>query len=83
VFNAGDFGGWDIISTAASYVFLHLSRATDTQQLIEDKVTKGEVGVKSGKGFYEWNTRSPTEHPLFQAMMHRLVQIAQWQKPEY
>jgi 3-hydroxyacyl-CoA dehydrogenase len=83
VFNAGDLGGWDIIATAASYMLPHLSRTTELPQLIKDKVSKGELGVKTGKGFYEWNTRSPTEHPLFQAMMHRLAQIAKWPKPEY
>jgi 3-hydroxybutyryl-CoA dehydrogenase len=83
VFNACDMGGWDLISTAAAYMFPHLSHTTEVPQLIKDKVTKGELGVKSGKGFYEWNTRSPTDTPLFQAMMHRLVQIAKWPKPEY
>ena len=83
VFNAGDGGGWDLLSAAASYVFPHLSCATEVSQLIKEKVAKGELGIKTGKGFYEWNTRSSTENPLFRALMYRLVQIAKWPKPEY
>ncbi len=48
-----EVAGWDLISRVAADVFPHLSNADDPS-LLHDMVGRGDVGVKVGKGFYEW-----------------------------
>jgi 3-hydroxybutyryl-CoA dehydrogenase len=81
-FELCDLGGLDLILAAHQYLRPHLCSSTDVPPLLMDKVEKGELGVKTGKGFYEWTVRSPTETTLFQTLLRRLVQIAKWPKLE-
>ena len=48
-----EVAGWDLISRVAADVFPHLSNADDPS-LLHVMVGRGDVGVKAGKGFYEW-----------------------------
>ena len=48
-----EVAGWDLISRVALDVFPHLSNADDPS-LLREIVERGDVGVKAGKGFYEW-----------------------------
>ena len=48
-----EVAGWDLISRVASDVFPHLSN-TDDPALLLDMVESGDIGLKAGKGFYEW-----------------------------
>jgi 3-hydroxybutyryl-CoA dehydrogenase len=49
-----DLGGLDLTLAIHSYLLSELDRSTEPQQLIRDKVARGELGAKAGKGFYDW-----------------------------
>jgi 3-hydroxybutyryl-CoA dehydrogenase len=51
-------GSWDVAVRVAPYILPHLSNATELPGVILRQVEKGEVGAKSGKGFYEWTPGS-------------------------
>lgn len=53
-FEVVDFGGIDTFHHIASYLNAELCNATDVQKLLDDHYKKGEYGVKSGKGFYDY-----------------------------
>ena len=45
--------GWDLLYRIEKDLFPHLSTAPDAP-LLQEMVERGELGVKSGVGFYEW-----------------------------
>ena len=49
-----DLGGLDLTLAIHTYLLSKLDRSTEPQQLIRDKVARGELGAKAGKGFYDW-----------------------------
>ncbi len=55
-----EVAGWDLISRVAADVFPHLSNANDPT-LLHDMVERGEIGLKSGKGFYDWTPEKAEE----------------------
>ena len=55
-----EVAGWDLISRVASDVFPHLSNADDPS-LLREMVERGESGVKSGKGFFDWTPEKAEE----------------------
>ena len=48
-----EFAGWDLLYRIEKDLFPHLSTAPDAP-LLQEMVERGELGVKSGIGFYEW-----------------------------
>ena len=48
-----EFAGWDLLYRIEKDLFPHLSTAPDAP-LLQEMVERGELGVKSGVGFYEW-----------------------------
>ena len=50
-----DFGGLDTWLTVARNLFPEISSQTDAPTLLLTKVAKGELGMKSGQGFYKWH----------------------------
>lgn len=49
-----DLGGLDVFHSIFSYLFRDLSNAQGSPELMADKVSKGEFGTKTGKGFYQY-----------------------------
>ncbi len=49
-----DLVGLDVRLGIAEYLSNELGPRFEPPQLLRDKVAKGEIGKKSGKGFYEW-----------------------------
>lgn len=54
-FLSADMGGLDIFHNIASYLFADLSNASQSPVLLRDLVEAGNLGMKSGKGFYDWS----------------------------
>jgi len=50
-----DLGGLDLTQAIQTYLLPELERSTEPLQLIRDKVERGELGAKAGKGFYDWS----------------------------
>jgi 3-hydroxybutyryl-CoA dehydrogenase len=56
-----DMIGLDICATVSGRVFPGLSNATGPSKLVVDKVAKGELGIKSGKGWYDYSGKTREE----------------------
>jgi 3-hydroxybutyryl-CoA dehydrogenase len=53
-FEIADIGGLDTFYNVASYLFADLSDRKDVSNLLADPCKRGEFGVKSEKGFYDY-----------------------------
>jgi 3-hydroxyacyl-CoA dehydrogenase len=58
VFEVSDIAGWDIIVAAFSKLYPDLDRSTEMSPLLTEKVEKGDLGKKTGRGFYDWTTKA-------------------------
>lgn len=54
-----DLFGLDTCKAIAEYIYPSLSNAETPSELLEEKVNQGKLGVKSGKGFYQYGKESP------------------------
>ena len=46
--------GWDLVATISSELFPEIDRSTEIPKVLSDKVAAGELGTKTGRGFYDW-----------------------------
>lgn len=58
LFEHQDNAGLDLVDNIEKYLFQDLSTAQTTQKYIIDKVERGDLGVKSGKGVYDWSKKN-------------------------
>jgi 3-hydroxyacyl-CoA dehydrogenase len=56
-----DMIGLDIAMTVSGRVFKGLSNATEPSPILVEKVSKGELGIKSGKGWYDYSGKTRAE----------------------
>jgi len=61
VLELADLSGLDLALTVSSNLFKDLDASKEPHALLREKVARGETGVKSGRGFYDWSKRSPQE----------------------
>ena len=54
VFEPADMVGLDLVKSVQDYVVPDLSTVKGSAAIHNEKIAKGEVGVKAGKGFLEW-----------------------------
>ncbi|QQY80776.1 3-hydroxybutyryl-CoA dehydrogenase [Keratinibaculum paraultunense] len=52
---SADMGGLDIFYNISEYLFEDLCDSKEPSYLMKEKVEKNELGIKSKKGFYEWD----------------------------
>lgn len=57
-FEIFDVAGWDLVRTVAEELMPELDNSTGVPPVLEEKVRKGELGVKTGQGFYKWTPES-------------------------
>ena len=50
--------GWDLVATIKSELFPDIDRSTTVPKILSDMVARGELGTKTGKGFYDWTPES-------------------------
>jgi 3-hydroxybutyryl-CoA dehydrogenase len=53
-----DASGLDLIQSIQGYLYGDLDDTAGVMAYIEEKVGRGELGAKSGSGFFEWSDRS-------------------------
>lgn len=53
LFELMDLQGLDIWQAAAPYIFPTFDSARDVPEFVKEKVARGELGFKTGKGFYD------------------------------
>lgn len=54
-FTISDMAGLDVWQAIASYLYPLISDAKEPQPLLADAAARGDFGLKSGRGFYEWS----------------------------
>jgi 3-hydroxybutyryl-CoA dehydrogenase len=47
--------GWDQIEQISNYVYSDLASSDEFSPIIKKMINRNELGVKSGKGFYDWS----------------------------
>lgn len=71
--------GWDIVLAAFPDVLADMDFSTDVLELVKEKVERGELGAKTGKGFYEWTPESA--EAARQKMARAFIEIEKWSEP--
>ena len=52
-----DAVGLDLVARIHDYLLLDLSRAARPQPALAERVRSGDLGMKTGRGFYDWSSR--------------------------
>ena len=50
----GDFGGWDVLGKVYEIIAPSLRSDSQVHDILTGMISRGEYGIKSGKGFYEY-----------------------------
>jgi len=78
VFEHADMVGLDLVKSVQDYVLPDLSTVPHAGKLHQEKVAKGDLGVRSGKGFLEWTPEKAQE--VRNRRDTFLMQFLRWQK---
>ena len=78
VFEHADMVGLDLVKAVQDYVLPDLSTVPHAGKLHQEKVAKGELGVRAGKGFLEWTPEKA--HEVRNRRDAFLMQFQRWQK---
>jgi 3-hydroxyacyl-CoA dehydrogenase len=78
IFEVWEIAGWDLVLAIVENLVPELESSTKISAMLKDKVRRGELGVKTGKGFYELTPE--LVDTLKQKIARTLVTIAQQQK---
>ena len=70
--------GWDLELRIQEVLFPHLAASAAPSPSVEGKVERGELGVKTGRGFYDWTGESAAEWGY--RMSSTLAHFAAWRK---
>ena len=79
VFEIWEIAGWDLISSVCENLFPDLNASTVIPPLLKGMVDRGELGTKTGKGFYQWTPESTMA--LKERIARILSKIAQERNP--
>ncbi|MDR3199904.1 MAG: 3-hydroxyacyl-CoA dehydrogenase family protein [Spirochaetales bacterium] len=58
IFEHHDAYGMDMLEKLQNYLYPHLAAGTCSPDMVVNKVKAGTLGMKTGKGIYEWNEAS-------------------------
>jgi 3-hydroxybutyryl-CoA dehydrogenase len=72
--------GYDLSLAACNYLFPHLCVATEAPLIVKEMVEKGDLGAKTGKGFYSWTPESADA--FREKIMTALIEITKWRTLE-
>jgi 3-hydroxybutyryl-CoA dehydrogenase len=56
-----DVGGLDVVAAIHRYLLADLDCSTGPQDLLTELVAGGDLGVKTGRGFYNWSNRDAAD----------------------
>ena len=76
IFEVFELAGWDLVASIAGNLLPHLASGPEVPALLREKVARGELGAKTGRGFYQWTPESSEE--LRQRIAAALVEIEKW-----
>ena len=71
-----DLSGLDTHALAQAAIVPHLSHSAVPSPVVQEKYRAGDLGVKTGKGFYDWRNRDvPAYQAKTRAKLQRLLKI--------
>lgn len=73
-FEIADSAGLDIKLAVCEQLFPDIASSQETPSLLREKVARGDLGLKTGRGFYDWSPQAAAE--LRQRISSALVAIA-------
>jgi 3-hydroxybutyryl-CoA dehydrogenase len=76
IFEVFEIAGWDLVLAILNYLQPDIESSTETSPLVKERVEQGELGIKTGTGFYRWTPESA--EALKQTIAQALVNIAKW-----
>lgn len=56
-----DLVGLDLVQAVESYLFRDLCSSPEPLDVLKDKIEKGDLGARTGKGFYDWTKRDAAQ----------------------
>jgi 3-hydroxybutyryl-CoA dehydrogenase len=77
-FEVWELAGWDLVLAIAQYLIPDLESAPEISPILGETVERGELGVKAGKGFYDWTPESA--EALKQKIGQALIEISRLSK---
>ncbi|MDP6107833.1 MAG: 3-hydroxyacyl-CoA dehydrogenase NAD-binding domain-containing protein [Candidatus Brocadiia bacterium] len=75
-----DIGGLDLHLAVSQGIWPDLDQRTETHPRVRSKVERGELGLKSGRGFHDWAGRDPDEvrRALDEALVSMMAALGIW-----
>ena len=70
-----DLSGVDLVSNVAKGLYKTLDDSVEPQKIIKDMITNGQLGIKSGKGFYDWKSGSKNADQVLKRRDAHLIKI--------
>ena len=73
-----NLGGLDTFYNVSTYLLKDMDNGTEPSPLLEAKVQAGDLGAKTGRGFYEWTgkTGQAVIHQRDENLIRQLVEDA-------
>jgi 3-hydroxybutyryl-CoA dehydrogenase len=76
VFEIFDIAGWDLVMAGLPYLKDEIESSREFSPMVKEMVSRGELGVKTGKGFYQWSPESA--EALKKRIAQGLINLARW-----
>ena len=75
-FEVFELAGWDLVVAAFEELYKDLNSSIDINPLLQEMVSSGKLGVKSGEGFYQWTDerQKVLRDKMSQALIHAMKQ---------
>jgi 3-hydroxybutyryl-CoA dehydrogenase len=61
IFEHADLVGLDLVRALHSYMLSDLDAQTGPNAVLTERVARGDLGVKTGKGFYDWSQKNAAD----------------------
>lgn len=55
ILEVSDLSGLDVMLDVQSYLQKEIDAGSDPSRMLREKVRRGELGIKSGRGFFDWS----------------------------
>ena len=82
-FEHADIVGADLVASVMRQLLPEIDRSTEPSAVLAKQIEKGELGMKTGKGFYTWTPESmeTTRNRISLALLRMLKEERQQEKP--
>ena len=80
IFEHQDIVGLDMAKSILDYVAEDLNAEKRAPQILQDLVAAGDLGVKSGKGFYDWSKKDATA--VKQRRDNFILKVRKWKQSQ-